>query len=196
VEHSRRTCTRAVAEWFPRFVEIGHESAHMRASAVLPVLRAAGVRCEKAMFDATAGINTHKGAILSLGLLCAAASRLLGMGTELNRERICAELASVCVGLIDRELNGTQIARTAGERMFKLYGLSGARGEAASGFETVRTRGPGPVSDLCCLETPRYGQTDGAWSCEDGRRRRSAVSVGGAPVSLNDSAASTRYGIT
>jgi triphosphoribosyl-dephospho-CoA synthase len=131
--------TRAVAEWFPRFVEIGHESARIPASAVLPVLRVAGVRCEKAMFDATGGINTHKGAIFSLGLLCAAASRVLGMGTELNRERICAEVASVCVGLVDRELNGTQIARTAGERMFKLYGLSGARGEAVSGFETVRT---------------------------------------------------------
>jgi triphosphoribosyl-dephospho-CoA synthase len=48
-------------------------------------------------------------------------------------------VASICVGLVDRELNGTQEAHTAGERAFRRYGLTGARGEAASGYATVRT---------------------------------------------------------
>jgi triphosphoribosyl-dephospho-CoA synthase len=51
---------------------------------------------------------------------------------------MCSEVGSICVGLVDRELNGRQEAHTAGERVFQRYGLSGARGEAASGFERVR----------------------------------------------------------
>lgn len=38
-------------------------------------LQARGRRAEQAMFAATAGINTHKGAIFTLGLLAAAAGR-------------------------------------------------------------------------------------------------------------------------
>jgi triphosphoribosyl-dephospho-CoA synthase len=43
----------------------------------LPLVCPAGVGCEKAMLQATADVNTHKGAIFPLGLLCAAAGRLL-----------------------------------------------------------------------------------------------------------------------
>ena len=35
---------------------------------------------EQAMFAATGGVNTHKGGIFALGLLCTAAGRLLGRG--------------------------------------------------------------------------------------------------------------------
>jgi triphosphoribosyl-dephospho-CoA synthase len=129
----------AIAEWFPRFVEIGLASADIPATEFLPVARPIGVMCENAMWQATGGVNTHKGAVFSLGLLCAAAGRLLARHATLNREGICSEVAKMCAGLVDRELGGIHTARTAGERMFRLYGLAGARGEAASGYETVRT---------------------------------------------------------
>ncbi|MXQ00307.1 triphosphoribosyl-dephospho-CoA synthase, partial [Burkholderia pseudomallei] len=41
-------------------------------------------------------------------------------------------------GLVARELGGRCGQATAGERQFQLYGLTGARGEAESGFSTVR----------------------------------------------------------
>jgi triphosphoribosyl-dephospho-CoA synthase len=80
-----------------------------------------------------------QGAIFSLGLLCAAAGRLLAQRIALHRERLCAEVAHICVGLVERELNGTRAAQTAGERIFRRYGLTGARGEAAAGYALVRT---------------------------------------------------------
>jgi len=130
---------RAIREWFPRFVKIGYACAHVPARDFLPRLRPAGVLCERDMLQATAGVNTHKGAIFSLGLLCAAAGRLLASARRLNRERLCAEVASICAGLVERELDAAQQARTAGERIYQRYGFTGARGEAASGFVTART---------------------------------------------------------
>jgi triphosphoribosyl-dephospho-CoA synthase len=142
---------RAIGEWLPRFVEIGHGSADIPAAEFLPTVRPIGVLCENAMLEATGGVNTHKGAVFSLGLLCAAAGRLLARHTKLNREGICSEVAKMCVGLVERELGGIHTARTAGERIFRRYGLPGARGEAVSGFETVRTVAL-PVYDRLRLE--------------------------------------------
>jgi len=130
--------TRAIAEWFPRFVEIGHTHADLPARDFLPHVRPAGVQCEKAMFRATSGVNTHKGAIFSLGLLCAAAGRLLARRINVNREQLCCEVAGMCVGLVGQELARARHAETAGERIYRRYGLAGARGEAASGYAIVR----------------------------------------------------------
>jgi triphosphoribosyl-dephospho-CoA synthase len=127
-----------LSRWFPRFVEIGYHSAQTPACDFLPLVRPTGVLCEKEMFRATQGINTHKGAIFSLGLLCAAAGRLLANGIRLTRAGICAEVAGICAALVTRELDGNKTAETAGERIFQLYGFSGARGQAASGYSIVR----------------------------------------------------------
>jgi triphosphoribosyl-dephospho-CoA synthase len=130
---------RAVAPWWPRFIEIGYAFAHVPACDFLPLARRAGVLCERSMLQATRGVNTHKGAIFSLGLLCCAAGRLLARRVGLNRERICTEVGNICVGLVDRELSGTHTTNTAGERVFRRHGRTGARGEAASGYALVRT---------------------------------------------------------
>src|SRR5438094_7950212 len=45
------------------------------AGAPFETLRRLGVRAESRMLIATGGINTHRGAIFALGLLCAAAAR-------------------------------------------------------------------------------------------------------------------------
>ena len=128
----------AVRAWFPRFVEVGHAHADVAAGDFLPLLRPQGVRCEQAMLKATGGINTHKGAIFALGLLCAAGGRLLASNMAPTRQRICSEVAAICAGLVGRELGEAATPQTAGERIFRQHGLTGARGEAASGFATVR----------------------------------------------------------
>ena len=130
---------RAIARWWRRFVDTGRHTAHVPACALLPLVRPLGVLCEQAMFQATRGINTHKGAIFALGLLCIAAGRLLAKGLPLSRERMCGLVADMCVGLVERELQRPGEARTAGEHVFRRYGFAGARGEAASGFALVRT---------------------------------------------------------
>jgi len=96
-------------------------------------LRAAGIRAEKAMFAATGGVNTHKGAIFTMGLLCAAASR----------EDIFDFCAAMTQGLTQRDFAGIteENAVTAGEKLYALYGITGIRGQAEKGYPAVKEIG-------------------------------------------------------
>lgn len=89
------------------------------------------------MLHATGGVNTHKGSIFAFGLLCAAAGRLTGQGRALLPDPLCAEVAAICAEVVE-ELRRPGEAGTAGEHLYRRHGLTGARGEAASGFATVR----------------------------------------------------------
>ncbi|RAI42399.1 triphosphoribosyl-dephospho-CoA synthase CitG [Rhodoplanes roseus] len=120
------------------FVTLGAEIAAMPAEAVLDQARPAGLACERAMLAATGGVNTHKGSIFAFGLLLVAAGRLWAVGTPLDADTICEEVARLADGIVARELRRPGEPRTAGERLFRRYGLTGARGEAQSGFATVR----------------------------------------------------------
>ncbi|VDY63262.1 triphosphoribosyl-dephospho-CoA synthase [Shimwellia blattae] len=137
---------RAVAPWLRVFEHCGYQHACLPASQVLALLRPAGLACEQAMFEATGGVNTHKGGIFSLGLLCCAAGRLHGRQQPVTTGTLCEEVSQICDGLVRRELaggpsgnqTGGQCSMTAGQRQYQSAGLTGARGEAESGFATVR----------------------------------------------------------
>ncbi|HEY2451463.1 MAG TPA: triphosphoribosyl-dephospho-CoA synthase CitG [Scandinavium sp.] len=124
---------RAITPWFQRFAELGAEHAAKNSAESLRLLRPMGIACEQAMYAATGGINTHKGGIFSLGLLCFAAGRT----GEASAEALCQEVRKICQGMVERELASRRVVATAGERQFRLLGLTGARGEAESGFATV-----------------------------------------------------------
>lgn len=139
---------RAIAPWFEVFFARGLADCTTPAEAFLPLIRPDGVACERDMLRATGGVNTHKGSIFAFGLLCAAAGRLIGQGRFLSREALCDEVGLICSGVLD-ELQRNAGAATAGERLFRRYGLTGARGEAASGFATVRQHALPAFDRLC-----------------------------------------------
>lgn len=131
----------AIAPWFPLFFSKGMQAAKQEPTQTLLSIRPVGLACEQAMFRATGGVNTHKGGIFSLGLFCAAAGRLRGKGEDLNRRALCLEISQICAGMVSRELKKKGDAKTRGEQLFQQYGFTGARGEAESGFITVRKYG-------------------------------------------------------
>lgn len=124
----------AITPWFSRFTELGFEHANKPAEQQLRLIRPMGIACEQAMYAATGGVNTHKGGIFALGLLCYAAGRL----SYPDARMLCREVSRLCRGLVDRELASCTGLATAGERQYQQFGLTGARGEAESGFATVR----------------------------------------------------------
>ncbi|MBR6185420.1 MAG: triphosphoribosyl-dephospho-CoA synthase CitG [Clostridia bacterium] len=134
----------AAALWpyFETCVKIGRKTAHQPAPQTLSALRWHGVQAECDMLRATGGVNTHKGAVYSMGLLCGALGRL-------NREQwteplaVLTETAAMARGSVERELRGVtdETASTAGQRFFALYGVTGVRGEAEKGFPTVLAYG-------------------------------------------------------
>jgi triphosphoribosyl-dephospho-CoA synthase len=64
----------ALRHYFARIAQLGHDGAGFAA------LQAAGMEAEQRMLMATRGVNTHRGAIFCLGLLCAAAGALQRTG--------------------------------------------------------------------------------------------------------------------
>ncbi|HEY1395698.1 triphosphoribosyl-dephospho-CoA synthase, partial [Roseateles sp.] len=72
-----RTFMRSISALRPYFVRIAHLGA---TGADFPALERAGIEAEARMLEATGGINTHRGAIFLLGLLCASAGAVLAAG--------------------------------------------------------------------------------------------------------------------
>ncbi len=113
----------ALQPYFTRLAEAG------AAAASMPALRRIGLQAEAAMLRATGGINTHRGAIFGLGLLCAAAGRTSAWRT-----------ASPALGEVVRAHWGAAIqagpllADSHGSRVRQRYGSGGASAEAAAGF--------------------------------------------------------------
>lgn len=128
----------AITPWLSIFEEMGRAHALQTSDKQLALVRPAGVACERDMLNATGGVNTHKGGIFSLGLLCFAAGRLHGQNLAVNRNSVCSTVSEMCQGLVTRELMHKTGATTAGERQFQQFALTGARGEAENGFATVR----------------------------------------------------------
>jgi len=128
-------------------------------------LRNLGMEAEAAMLAATGGVNTHKGAIWTLGLLCAATGTLAvalaagtGSTTDLTAESVCDEAASLARLIVALPPNRPPLQTphphpapdgttqppvrqpTNGQAAKGAYGLRSARDEALAGFPAIRAR--------------------------------------------------------
>jgi triphosphoribosyl-dephospho-CoA synthase len=105
-------------------------------------IRKPGIECERAMFQATNGINTHKGIIFSMGILCAVAGKLYNKYNQdyFIIEDVCEEVKKITKDLTSKDFEAIENKKilTHGERLYKQYGLRGIRGEVESGFSTVQ----------------------------------------------------------
>ena len=124
------TFYRSAAALAPFFSELADAGAQ---SATMSVLRKIGLRAERAMLMATGGINTHRGAIFGLGLLCAAA----GWRRSHADARSLGEIVTRQWG--EDILGGPRLTTSHGEAAHRRYGAGGARREAADGFPSVYT---------------------------------------------------------
>jgi triphosphoribosyl-dephospho-CoA synthase len=115
------------------FLEIAQAGARGAAFAELKRL---GITAEAVMLQATGGVNTHRGAIFSLGLLVAAAAALRADGVLFPRGELVCEEASLRWGadLLSAPLNATSHGQLAARR----YAAGGARAEAGCGFPRLR----------------------------------------------------------
>lgn len=111
--------------FFSELAAAGAEGAGMNR------LRAIGVTAERAMLAATCGVNTHRGAIFGLGLLCAAAGYRNAVGIRKSLGRLVSERWG------DDILSGPVSLRSHGAVASRRYGAGGARAEAADGFPSV-----------------------------------------------------------
>ncbi|MCF0247070.1 MAG: triphosphoribosyl-dephospho-CoA synthase, partial [Synergistes sp.] len=134
----------AIAPFWVRQAEVGVEGTPPEEA--MKYLRETGIAAEKAMSEATGGINTHKGLIYIMSLLLYGAGFVCSRGERLSPESI-ARAASLAVrGAVADELIPAARMKdlrplTHGERLFVKYGITGVRGEAERGFPSVIKRG-------------------------------------------------------
>jgi len=117
----------ALRPYFEQAVRIG------MAGGSPQQLQHAGRLAEDAMLSA-AGTNTHKGAIFALGILCCACGQCGENPLLPDILRAAGDLGTTYL----RQMADNASPVTGGEKQYRAYGLTGARGEAAGGFPTVR----------------------------------------------------------
>ena len=126
----------ALYPYFAQCMKIGRETVD--AQETFCRLRLPGKLAEGEMLRATDGVNTHKGAIFSMGILCGALGRLERAQWG-DPNTVLAECAAMTKGIISRDYAGLtpETAKTAGQKLYLQYGITGVRGQAEAGFPAV-----------------------------------------------------------
>ncbi|SDP83284.1 triphosphoribosyl-dephospho-CoA synthase [Rhodoferax sp. OV413] len=118
------------------FVQMAHAGAAQQPFSVLETL---GLQAEVRMLRATGGINTHRGAIFALGLLCASAGSLQAQHIPNSPQALRTALSTHWgPALRSRAERAHQRTPTTnGQRAAQRYQLRSAGDEAADAFPTL-----------------------------------------------------------
>ena len=130
-----------LAPFFRRFFVLGASSAHESPEKAFLTMRKLGLLAEKAMFEATGGINTHKGAIFLIGTICGACGRLWSpVGLHAELDDIAVECSRLGKSVLERELNSLRadVPLSFGEQLYLKHGITGVRGEIINGLPSIR----------------------------------------------------------
>lgn len=152
----------ALKPCFTACAQTGIQGAGKKPETLVSTLRQIGRCGEIAMYGATKGVNTHKGAIFSMGILCCALGKLIAEAEgnkEItpNRERgsaaqMCvtggrfelekfklkeSELQSLCRQIASALLKQDTASATHGMKARGDAACGGVRAEALSGFESA-----------------------------------------------------------
>lgn len=105
-------------------------------------IRYLGMLAEDDMFFITNNVNTHKGIIFSLGIICASLGYLYKNEKDINTDNIL-KISKLMTSEIDDDFKEItkENAKTYGEKLYTSYGITGIRGEAAGGFPSVKIHG-------------------------------------------------------
>jgi len=169
----------AISPYFGRMYECGFTASRRVAAPreAFEQARLIGVQAEAAMYAATDGVNTHKGAIFTFGLLSTALGYLCGKGSgsTFYPYQLLQCAAEMVQGIVERELSAGSwppgagaakpasadeiagikepavVKETSGERLYKSCGMTGIRGEAEGAYPSLLLYG------LPVLESARRG---------------------------------------
>ncbi len=132
----------ALAPYFKKCALIGMDTRDEDGPSVFGKIRIAGAKAERAMVRATNGVNTHKGAIFSVGIVACALGRLDPSKWK-DASAVLTSSAEIVAGITERDFRDLteETARTVGQKLYLQYGIRGVRGQAEDGFPAVLEAG-------------------------------------------------------
>ncbi len=126
---------RCLAPYFEKCFLLGAENSAPPYSELFSVLKEEGQKAEKTMYETTKGVNTHKGIIFSLGIICASKGVLWKSDNPFSSTEdtlfICSSIA--------KERKPSHTLRT--ENLCVKYNIGGIVSEVQSGFSSVLETG-------------------------------------------------------
>jgi triphosphoribosyl-dephospho-CoA synthase len=114
---------------FDAFTELACiDARHLDDQTLRDQIGVIGRHGEAAMLEATGGVNTHRGALWTLGLLLTAAQSATTEPEVFDRAAALARTPDSVTG---------PVPSSHGQRAVRTYGVPGAVGEAAAGFPSI-----------------------------------------------------------
>lgn len=106
---------------------------------LLQEIRSVGIQAERDMFTATNNVNTQKGLLFLLGILCAASGYAYKKYNAIDAATVLGIVQVMCCGLVERELGhlSSKATLTAGEKLYVDFGIRGIRGEMEDGVPSI-----------------------------------------------------------
>lgn len=137
IEHLKASAE-ALLPYFTECVRLGMEACREVEPTAFSKLRELGLRAEGDMLRATGGVNTHKGAVYSMGIMLFTIGRCWTPGEPIADPcRLFDECKAFVGDAATRDLEAIDRS-TAGGRAYLDHGIRGIRGEVIEGFPTLR----------------------------------------------------------
>lgn len=127
---------RTLKPYFVRMAQAGFQEQGSERE-LFACIRQIGIEAEKAMFQATGGVNTHKGMIFTLGIWCTCAARCLQCNLPLSEQNLLATEQKMVREELLQELATIRTASSHGTANYLRYGTGGIRQEAAEGYPAL-----------------------------------------------------------
>ena len=124
--------SRVLLHPFARIAAAGRNAGSFK-SIIVPL----GLEAENEMLLATGGVNTHRGAIFSLGLILAALALVESRSTSKTPEQVRAKLLETWGEALQAHANSGNYGNSHGSKVRRATGSGGARIEAARGFPCI-----------------------------------------------------------
>jgi triphosphoribosyl-dephospho-CoA synthase len=151
--HSFMRSLFALRGYFVRIAGLGESHAPFEA------LERCGIEAEQRMLAATGGVNTHRGAVFTLGLLCAAAGATAACGRS-PTPAVLRQTLQQCWGAA-LAARATRQSTLPGGMAARRHGLRSASAEAALGFPVLfETAVPAMQAAVARGLAPRLGLLD------------------------------------
>lgn len=129
----------ALIPYFRKFAETGLQMSEKPEGCFFKI-RQIGIQAEKAMYEVTGQVNTHKGAVFTMGILCAAAGICFKKYGQVSVRSLIVQEQKMVKNILLNELDMIQFKNskdTHGKKNLCTYGSRGIRGEAADGYPSV-----------------------------------------------------------